>query len=69
MHLVMSTGMTIEQVRAEFDLPRLEGFKKYTHQFPPQHILVASYFGFGKPKKIVNSDDDYAELLAMLPQT
>lgn len=58
MHLVMSTGMTVEQVRAEFDLPRLEAFKKYTQQFPPQHVLVASYFGFGKPEEKATEADN-----------
>ena len=47
MHLVISTGMTIEQVRSEFDIPRIEALNKYHAKYPPLHIMVAAYLGIG----------------------
>lgn len=41
--------MSIEEVRNQFDLPRLKAFNNYSKQYPPTHVLIASYFGFGKP--------------------
>lgn len=35
--------MTLNEVKEQFDLPRLEAFNKYTRKWPPQHILVAKY--------------------------
>jgi hypothetical protein len=61
--------MDIEAVREQFDLPRLEAFNKYTKQFPPQHMLVAAYFGYGKSQKEAKPDDkDLAALMAAFPE-
>lgn len=66
MHLSISTGMTIEQVREQFDLPRLTAFTSYTKRFPPVHVLVASYFGFGKPTESA-TNEGHEEFLSTLP--
>ena len=50
----MSTGMDIETVRDQFDLPRLHAFNSYTGKFPPLHVSVsklAAYFGVWEPSK------------------
>ena len=64
---MLTTGMDIETVRTQFDIPRLTSFNKYTEKYPPQHILIASYFGFGKDKPKAE-DNDIAELLSQIPQ-
>jgi hypothetical protein len=61
--------MSIEEVREQFDLPRLESFNKYSEKYPPQHVLVAAYFGFGKeekPKEATN--EELAAIMAAFPQ-
>lgn len=64
----MSTGMTLEQVRDQFDLPRLASFNKYSEKFPPSHVLIASYFGFGKSEpKPENNGEAIADLLSQIP--
>jgi len=68
MHVAITTGMDIESVRQQFDIPRLEAFNAYTEKFPPQHILVAAYFGFPKEKAKAPSEDDLAALMAELSQ-
>lgn len=64
----MSTGMGIEQVRAEFDIPRLQAFNKYAEKFPPSHVLIAAYFGFGKESKPKEQEADFSELMAAFPE-
>ena len=64
----MTMGMSIEQVRSEFDLPRLQAFNRYTEKHPPQHILVAAYFGFPKEKPKQPDDSDLAALMAEFEQ-
>jgi len=62
--------MTIEQVREQFDLPRLEAFIQYSKSNPPVHVMVARYFGIGSqsdPKALKNDDDELAKLFAQLP--
>lgn len=56
--------MTLEQVREQFDVPRLIAFNRYCERFPPQHTLVAAYFGFGKPKKQENDPAEIAAIMA-----
>lgn len=66
----MSMDMTIEEVREQFDLPRLEAFGRYTAQWPPLHIMIAGFLGLGKP--VVGAkqqDEELARLIAELPQT
>jgi hypothetical protein len=65
---MFSTGMSLEEVRDQFDVPRLEAFNSYTERFPPQYLLIAGYFGFGKEKS-VNKQEDVEALLASFPQT
>jgi hypothetical protein len=68
MHLAITTGMSIEQVREQFDIPRLEAFNSYTEKFPPQHVLIAAYFGFPKDKPKEPDDQDFAALMAEFAQ-
>ncbi len=68
MHLVMTTGMDIETVREQFDIPRLIAFNAYTEKYPPQHILIASYFGFPKEKPKQPDEGDLAALMAEFEQ-
>jgi hypothetical protein len=58
--------MSIEEVREQFDLPRLASFTKYTKRYPPQHVLVASYFGYGKPSAGKASESDNADFIQEL---
>lgn len=61
--------MSIEEVREQFDLPRLDSFTKYSAKYPPQHVLVAAYFGFGKEEKPKPMDDnELAAVMAAFPQ-
>jgi hypothetical protein len=46
---VASTGQGWEQIRAEWDLPRLMAWNKYTAEHPPLHLMVTAYLGV-KPK-------------------
>ena len=58
--------MSIEEVREQFDLPRLQAFTEYSKRFPPLHIMIAGYFGLGK--KDEPADDEFInELLVMFP--
>ena len=38
----------------------------YTRQFPPQHVLVASYFGFGKPEEKATEADNEEFINALM---
>lgn len=70
MHLAVSTGMAIEDVRDQFDLPRLEAFRSYSERNPPVHVMIARYFGIGKdaqPQALKNNDDELTQLFAQLP--
>jgi hypothetical protein len=62
--------MDIESIRDQFDLPRLKAFNTYTEQYPPQHILIAAYFGYGTKKKEVEQLDgnELVELMAAFPE-
>lgn len=60
--------MSFEEVRNQFDMPRLTALNKYNERFPPFHVLIASYFGFGK-EVASNNDADVEALLASFPQT
>ena len=53
----MSTGMTIEQVRAEFDLHRLDAFYSYTAANPPVHVSVARFLGISQQPKAATPED------------
>jgi hypothetical protein len=63
MHVAITTGMSIEDVRDQFDIPRLEAFNSYTEKFPPQHILIAAYFGFPKDKPKPATENDIAAMI------
>lgn len=60
--------MTIEDVRDQFDIPRLQAFNRYCEKYPPQHILIAAYFGFPKEKPKQAEDNDLAALMAAFPE-
>lgn len=64
---MLSTGMSLEEVRSQFDLPRLSAFNAYTARFPPQHILIAGYFGFGEEKSSNSQQEEIETLLANIP--
>lgn len=64
MHVAITTGMDIETVREQFDIPRLQAFNSYCEKFPPQHVLVAAYFGFPKEKPKQPDDNTLAALMA-----
>lgn len=68
MHVAIATGMSIEEVRNQFDIPRLAAFNAYTEKYPPQHVLIAAYFGFPKEKPKQPEDADFAALMAEFPQ-
>jgi len=59
--------MSLEEVREQFDLPRLYAFTKSSKQYPPQYVLIASYFGFGEPTKRP-TEDDTADFIQQLMQ-
>ncbi|NTV02426.1 MAG: hypothetical protein HGB04_06525 [Chlorobiaceae bacterium] len=62
--------MSIEEVREQFDLPRLEAFGRYTAQWPPLHVMIAGFLGLGKPAVCTNNqEDELAKLIQELPQT
>lgn len=61
--------MDYEAVRSQFDIPRLIAFNKYQEKTPPQHVLIANYFGFGKEKPKMNENNaELEQLLSQLPQ-
>lgn len=60
--------MSIDDVREQFDIPRLEAFNRYSEKFPPTHVLIASYFGFGKETEKTSNEDEIAQLLTMIPE-
>ena len=64
-HLVVSTGMTWEAVREQFDIPRVSAMQEYWKSNPPMHQLVAAYFGFGGKKP---AETDLSELLSIIPE-
>ena len=66
-HLVVSTGMTWEEVREQFDVPRVKALNAYLEQYPPVHQLVAAYVGH-KPKK-ESSERDLEQLIMSIPET
>ena len=69
-HLVACTGWTWDYIAENVDLPRLESLNRYWDQFPPLHVMVASYLGL-KPKPKVkpgqSSGQDFEELFRMFP--
>jgi hypothetical protein len=49
-------------------IPRLQQMNEYWRNYPPIHVMIASYFGLGeKPKEVDNSPDDLSELLGNIP--
>jgi len=69
MHVAITTGMSIEAVREQFDIPRLQAFKTYCEKFPPQHVLIAAYFGYPKEQQPQKAEDnDLAALMAAFPE-
>ncbi len=69
--------MSIETIRAEFDIPRLQAFKNYTKAHPPVHVMIAAYLGITTESVPAgNTEDVYKrqeaelkQLLAQIPQT
>ena len=59
--------MSLEEVRAQFDLPRLYAFTQSSKRYPPQHVIVASYFGFGESTKRATEEDN-ADFIQQLMQ-
>lgn len=69
MHVAITMGMSVEQVREQFDIPRLLAFNRYCDKFPPQHVLVAAYFGYPKEQPKAAADDEgMAKLMAHFAQ-
>ena len=69
MHVAISLGMSVEQVREQFDIPRLQAFNRYCEKFPPLHVLVAAYFGYPKDKPQAAADEEaMAKLMAQFAQ-
>lgn len=63
----MSTGMSLREVRDDFDIPTLKGFNRYWEYSPPMHVLMAHDMGFKKPKKIEATTPEVAnELIQMI---
>jgi hypothetical protein len=50
------------------DLPRLSALSKYWSEWPPVHIAVAAYVGWGSSKKSSASASDLDTLMASLPE-
>ncbi len=71
-HLVMSTGMTWDEVQDQLDIPALSAFTRYWESHPPIHVMVAGYLGI-EPKKgssgpvKTNDDATIAELMTAFP--
>lgn len=64
--------MSYEEVREQFDLPRLQAFTSYSTKNPPVHMMIASYFGvYEKAEQASPKSQDAAlsALIAQLPQT
>ena len=59
--------MTWEEVREQFDIPRVGAMQRYWVENPPLHQLVAAYLGF-KGKPTVTTESDLAELLMTIPE-
>lgn len=64
MHINACTGMSLNDIADQFDLPRLDALYAYHKKFPPLHIMVAAYLGAGesKPTSQQNQPDLFAEL-------
>lgn len=67
--------MSIEQVRREFDIPRLEAFGRYSEKYPPVHIQIAGIItgltgkGNAPAPSSQNQDEALTELMQLFPQT
>lgn len=62
----MSTGMTWEAVREQFDIPRVTAIQEYWKMYPPVHQLVAAYFGYAKASPKTSASLD--ELIQFIPE-
>lgn len=60
--------MSLEEVREQFDLPRLYAFTQSCRKYPPQYLLIASYFGFGESTTQEATEDDTADFIQQLMQ-
>lgn len=49
------------------DVPRLDGLSKYWKQFPPVHVSMAAYVGWGKSKESAQDEGDFEALMASIP--
>ena len=73
--MVMSTGMTHDEVQDQLDLPALRAYTVYWQGFPPVHVMVAAHFGIEPPKRVkagASSGMDpgvLADLMAAFPET
>ena len=65
--------MSIETIRAEFDIPRLQAFKNYTKTHPPVHVMIAAYLGIATesvPEDVYKRQEaELKQLLTQIPQT
>lgn len=60
-------GMTINDVKDQFDFPMLKKFNEYCEEYPPQHILVAAYLlGDKKSKKVKGKKNNDAQLIELM---
>jgi hypothetical protein len=44
-------GWSWEYIDEQMTLPRLRAIWKQWNRFPPLHMMVGAYFGYGKEKK------------------
>lgn len=51
-----STGQGWEQIRAEWDIPRIAAWNKYAADNPPVHLMVAAYLGIKRKGAPPTSD-------------
>lgn len=66
----MSTGLDFDQVRDQFDLPRLKAMNKYWENYPPIHIMIAGYLGIKPSEKApeLSNDEHLIQLMQALGQ-
>lgn len=58
------TGQGWEQIRNEWDIPRLMAWNRYAADHPPLHLMVAAYLGIKPKSQSTKSAEDLVTELA-----
>ena len=72
-HLAISTGMSIEEVREQFDFPRLIAYNKYAKKNPAVHLMLSNFLGYNTPEEPKVSDEEstqefISQLMGLFPE-